>query len=104
MRRQDATLVAWTVAVITLFVALLSAAPFVPAIGLTWVLAPLFAYTAWRGALLPSVIGLALCVAAFLGSPMRPEDLRELALDMCLMWAAGSVVIVLWRVLKKRRG
>ena len=104
MTRKDASIVAWTVAVIALFVALLSLAPFVPAIGLTWVLAPLFAYTAWRGALLPSVIGLALCVAAFVGSPMRPEDLRGLLLDMCAMWALGGVVIVLWRVLKKRRG
>lgn len=103
MHRRRATVVAWAAAVIALLVALLSLAPFVAAITLTGALVPLFAYTAWHGARLPSGVGLALCAAAFLGSPLRFEDLPDLLLAMAAPWAVGGVMVMVWWAVKPRR-
>lgn len=103
MHRRRATGVAWAAAVIALLVALLSLAPFVGALTLTGALVPLFAYTAWHGARLPSGIGLFLCVAAFIGSPLPRDQLPELVPAMAAMWVLVGSVVLFWRMLRPRR-
>lgn len=94
---------AWSAVVSALVVALLSLAPFVGAITLNGALVPLFAYTAWRGAWLPSGMGLLLCAAAFIGSPLPRDDVPDLLLAMAAMWGVAGSILLLWRMLRPRR-
>lgn len=67
----------WATVTLSLAVALLSAAPFTPAVLLVTILLPAAAVLAWQGASVAGSLTLAFCALAFVLSPLRTAQLLQ---------------------------
>ena len=65
----------WAIVALSLVVALLSAAPFTPAVLLVAFLLPAAAVLAWQGESVAGFLTLAFCALAFVLSPLRVAQL-----------------------------
>lgn len=77
MSKKRKRIFGWAIVTLSLVVALLSAAPFTPALFLIALLLPAAVVLAWRGASVAGLLSLAFCALAFVLSPLRVVQLLE---------------------------
>ncbi|MGG6345400.1 hypothetical protein ACQ5SA_19365 [Stenotrophomonas indicatrix] len=87
---------AWCSVVLAAFVALLSLAPFTPAVILAWPLLVFAAFCIWRGVRLPGVVCAWLASLAFIGSPLSTFDGWNRPIYAC--WVIAAVLLAVHRL------
>jgi len=97
MSKRTSHILGWVTVTISLIVGLLGVAPFTPVIFLVAFLLPIAALVAWRGAVVPSLLSLLLCVFAFAISPLPMAQLVKWPfavawLGLCLVAVVLSVI------------
>ncbi|WP_313298845.1 hypothetical protein [Stenotrophomonas sp.] len=91
MTTRALRVLAWCSVVLAACVALLSFAPFTPAVMLAWPLLVFAAFCVWRGARLPGVLCAWLASLAFIGSPLSTFDGWDRAVYVC--WVIAAVLL-----------
>jgi hypothetical protein len=94
-------LIGWCSAIIALFTVAASLAPFVPSVLFIAFLLPAAAFSAWRGAVLPSLLTVLFCVAALAVSPIPIASLFKLSLFS--VWIAICIIAVVIGQIHGRR-
>lgn len=87
---------AWCSVVLAACVALLSLAPFTPAVILAWPLLVFAAFCIWRGVHLPGVVCAWLASLAFIGSPLSTFDGWNRPIYAC--WVIAAVLLAVHRL------
>ncbi|CAH0242950.1 hypothetical protein D3C81_579910 [compost metagenome] len=87
---------AWCSVVLAACVALLSLAPFTPAVILAWPLLVFAAFCIWRGVRLPGVVCAWLASLAFIGSPLSTFDGWNRPIYAC--WVIAAVLLAVHRL------
>lgn len=87
---------AWCSVVLAACVALLSLAPFTPAVILAWPLLVFAAFCIWRGVRLPGAVCAWLASLAFIGSPLSTFDGWNRPIYAC--WVIAAVLLAVHRL------
>ena len=84
----------WVTVAISLFVGLLGAAPFTPAIFLVTLLLPVAALVAWGGAVVAGLLSFLLCMLAFAISPLPMTQLIQWPFAMAWLVLCSFAVVL----------
>lgn len=94
MATRTLRVLAWCSVVLAACVALLSLAPFTPAIILAWPLLVFSVICIWRGLPLPGMLCAWLASLAFIGSPLSAFDGWDWPIHVCWLVAVVAMVVL----------